>query len=249
MSKTFEALQKAERDQTKSIPANVFSSGGASSKNRSSDKQKVITWVTEEYRRLRQYIVSSYGSDKIKSVLFTSAKAKEGTSTVVLNFALDIARNGEKVILVDANLRTPAIHSFLGLNRENGFTDLLYGKSKLENVIKRTDVENLEVITSGAPLDNPVIGLSSKLLPSIIVEMKARASWILFDSSPIHDYNDSRNLAEKLDGVIMVVQAEKTKWEVAQTAKEKISGKNIVLLGAILNKKQMYIPNWLYKII
>jgi Mrp family chromosome partitioning ATPase len=79
--------------------------------------------------------------------------------------------------------------------------------------------------------------------------LKSHADWVLFDSPPIHKYSDAAILANEVDGVIMVVQAEKTKWEVTQNARDIITKGNAQILGAVLNKKQFHIPALLYKLI
>ena len=79
--------------------------------------------------------------------------------------------------------------------------------------------------------------------------MKPYFDWVLFDSPCIHSCNDASTLAAKMDGVVMVVQAEKTRWEVAQSAKERIESEKIKILGAVLNKRKMLIPAWAYKIL
>lgn len=249
MSRTFDALLKAEKDKPSGVNAKIFSNPGIFSPKKDPHKFKVITWITEEYKRMKQHISSLSEVNEIKAILFTSSKSEEGTSTVLFNFAIDLVNDGEKVIIVDANLRTPAIHSFLSLEQENGFSELIYGQKSIDQALKKTEIKNLTVITSGSPVTNPSTGLASVKLPALIQELKIKADWILVDSPPIHDYNDSCILADKLDGVILIIQAEKTKWEVVQSAKERISRNDIKLLGAILNKKQMHIPNWLYKLI
>ena len=79
--------------------------------------------------------------------------------------------------------------------------------------------------------------------------MKLQADWVLFDSPPINVYNDASALAAKMDGVVMVVQAENTRWEVAQSAKKKIKNAKVSLLGVILNRRKMHIPDWAYKML
>ena len=249
MSKTFEALQKAEKERSKSTKAKVFSDVDLPAKGKNIHKLKVSTWINEEYSRVKHHLHSLKIPDEIKTILFTSSKPEEGTSTVLFNFALNIANDGDPVIIIDSNLRTPVIHDFAALDKENGLSDLLTGNISLGQALKKTEIKNLEIITCGSLGANPSHLLSSDLIPKLIEKLRNRADWILFDSPPIHVYNDSCILAEKMDGVILVVQAEKTKWEVALSAKEKINKTNSRLLGAILNKKQMHIPNWLYNLI
>ena len=100
------------------------------------------------------------------------------------------------------------------------------------------------------PLHLPELELAvveSKSLDSCIKEMKAQADWVLFDSPPINSFNDAIALATRIDGVIIVVEAERTKWEVALRAKQRIEGISGNILGVVLNRRRLYIPNWLYR--
>jgi len=119
----------------------------------------------------------------------------------------------------------------------------------LEEVVKETPISNLSVITGGIPHTSPSSIFESSLLDSLIEQMETRADWVLFDSPPINAYNDSRTLATKMDGVVMVVQAEKTRWEVAQSARQRMEHDNVNILGVVLNKKKMHIPEWAYKML
>jgi capsular exopolysaccharide synthesis family protein len=124
---------------------------------------------------------------------------------------------------------------------------LLQGKSSLTDVIKKTNINNLSVITSGSSASNPFNILESESLGSLIEQMKEHAYWVLFDSPPVNQYNEALLLSSKVDGVIMVVQAEDTRWEVAQNARLRIENDKVKLLGAVLNKRKMYLPEWVYK--
>ena len=112
-----------------------------------------------------------------------------------------------------------------------------------------TDTENMRVITHGNKSESSLSVSSTDDIKPIINELKSHADWILFDSPAIHKYSDAALLANEMDGVIIVVQAEKTKWEVAQRARDIITKGNVQILGAVLNKKQFHIPALLYKLI
>ncbi|NOQ87098.1 MAG: capsular biosynthesis protein, partial [Deltaproteobacteria bacterium] len=120
---------------------------------------------------------------------------------------------------------------------------------KLEEIVKETPISNLSVITGGIPHTSPSSIFESSSLDALIEQMKTRADWVLFDSPPINSYNDSRTLATKMDGVVMVVQAEKTRWEVAQSARQRMESDKVKILGVVLNKRQMHIPEWAYKML
>ena len=239
MPKTFEALKRAEEERRLRLETPSITLEPR--------KAKISSQTVEEYHRMKYKILSSGRNHPIKVLLFCSCCPAEGNSTVLTLFALTLASGGEKVYLVDANLRTPSLHKAFHLERENGLTELCFGTRNLEEVVKKTHFDNLWVITSGIPHANPLTIFQDRVLDSHIEQMKARADWVLFDSPPVKNYTDPISLAGKVDGMVMVVQAEKTRWEVARHNIERLENGNGKILGVILNKRQFYIPNWLYK--
>lgn len=201
----------------------------------------------EEYHRMKDKLFSSGQNHPTKALLFCSCCPAEGNSTVLTHFALTLASGGDRVLLVDTNLRTPSLHRAFRLERENGLTELCFGKRNLEEVVKKTHFDNLSVITSGIPLPNPFMIFENRILDSHIEQMKAGADWILFDAPPVNTYTDSIALARKVDGSVMVVQAEKTRWEVVRYNIERLGNGTGNILGVILNKRRYYIPGWLYR--
>ena len=255
MAKTFEALMKAQKEnlirleeaKVFDIKTNYKPKPKPKPKSSLPVSFKALPQIIEEYHRMRQTLLSINAEEKIKALLFSSSSKGEGTSTVLTNFAITLASGGDKVLVVDANHRNPSLHDLLKVEQRNGLTELLLDKNTLRDVIKETQIKNLSVITSGIPLSNPFSIFESNLLDNLIVQMKAQSDWVLFDSPPINVYNDPRTLATKMDGVVMVVQAEKTRWEVAQSARQKIENGKAKILGVILNRRKMHIPEWAYK--
>ena len=249
MAKTFEALKKAEKEyQIKPEESKVFDLKPKPKPYIPVDF-KISPQIIEEYHRMKYHILNSNPGRKIKTLLFSSSTEGEGNSTVLINFGITLASGGDKVLLVDANLRNPTLHDLFNIDKKSGFTELLLEKNTLKGVIKKTQIKNLSVITSGIPHSNPFSIFESKSLDSFIKQMKDQTDWVLFDSPPINSYNDSSTLAAKMDGVVMIVQAEKTRWELIQSAKERIENGKVKILGAVLNRRKMYIPGWVYKML
>jgi len=247
MGKTFEALMRAEKqkligpEEIKALDLKLHPQPPVPV------SFDIPSHIVEGYLKMKRTLLSTTPGVKIKTILFSSSTGGEGTSTVLINFAITLASGGDTVLVVDANLRNPILHGVFNLEKKGGFTELVLGNRTLEEVIKETQVNNLSVITSGTPHANPSSLFESKLLDTLIGQMKAHADWVLFDSPPINSYSDSSTFAEKIDGVVMVVQAEKTRWEEAQSAKEQIETGKVKILGTILNRRNMYIPDWAYK--
>jgi len=240
MARTYEAMMKAEeearkRQATRELPSSV--DHGPSS---------------EEYHRLKLNLLRMSPDAKIKTLLFSSPTGGEGTSTVLAGFAVALADQGEKVLLVDANFGSPSLHERFGIEIENGLSDLLSNKGALKDVIKSTSVQNLFVITAGR-----VNGSGSSYVSEVsahglnydelLSRMKSEADWVFVDGPALNHSDKGLTLSGKVDGVIMVLQAEKTRWEVAQAAKQRLEESGAKILGVILNKRKFYIPKWLYK--
>jgi capsular exopolysaccharide synthesis family protein len=241
MGRTFEALSRAEEERKVQVQVGYPSNG------HHPGKLKITPQTVIEHHRLKYNILRLNSGKKIKALLFSSPTRGEGTSTVLSNFATSLAADGDRVLLVDANLRNPSLHGSFGLERENGLTELLLNQRTLEEVIKETGVPNLFVITCGALHSNPFVILESDSLKTHTGEMKAKADWVLLDCPAITSCNDAASLAGSVDGLILVVEAERTRWEVAENARKSIKSGNGNVLGVVLNKRKYHIPNWLYK--
>jgi protein-tyrosine kinase len=213
-------------------------------------KSEKLSQMVEEYRRMKYEILRSDSNLVMKSILFCSPGRGEGNSTVLIHFALTLAAVGNLVLLVDGNLRDPSLHEAFDLPKENGLTELIFSRSPFRNLnqfLKATTLENLWVITSGNVHPNPASILESSYVEMLIDQVKAQWDWVLFDSPPVADYSDSIALAGKVDGVVLVVEAEKTQWEVVQDVRGRLEHGGGRFLGVILNKRRFHIPNWIYK--
>lgn len=262
MAKTYEALLKAE-DEAKKKQADGAPPTGDRGLPSAPDRgpstvDRGQSFDLDEYYRLKQNILRSSQNGKIKSLLFLSPTGGEGASTVLAEFAMSLAGQGEKVLLIDANFRSPSLHERFHLGSENGLAELLLGKSALSQVIQKTSLDTLWAITVGTLNRGPSTvdrGLSSSgrglfplnALDAHLQKMKDAADWVLFDAPPVNQFDEGLALSGKVDGVVMVLQAEKTRWEVAQAAKQRVEESGGKVLGVVLNKRKFYIPKWIYK--
>ena len=265
MAKTYEAMIKAEEEAQKkeTDDRGPLHSGAPSPVGRGRSTvapgppQGGRGRTSGEYSRLKINILSANPDAKVKTLLFSSPTGGEGASTVLTDFAILLAGQGEKVLLVDANFRFPSLHERFRLGSENGLVELLLRKSTLQQVIKETGVRNLSVITSGmadrgpSTVDDGLFDPSnlSNALDPYLEKMKEEMDWVLFDAPPVNHFDEGLVLSGKVDGVVMVLQAEKTRWEVAQSAKKRLEDSGGRILGVVLNKRRFYIPKWLYKTI
>ena len=148
-----------------------------------------------------------------------------------------MAQKGEKVLVVDANLRTPIIHEMFGVENTIGLTDILNGKTTLEGAVKKTEMGRLDVLTSGPVPFNPSEVLSSSAMDMLVQKAMERYDIILFDSSPVLEVTDTSVLADKCEGVLLVIRYNHTVNEDALETKRALSFTKSRMLGAILNGK------------
>jgi capsular exopolysaccharide synthesis family protein len=203
--------------------------------------------MTEEYNRLRQNIVAALPKLKTRVLLFTSSTAGEEAATVLATFGRVLARSGERVLLVDSDLRGPMLHELFGMNGGPGVAQLFSGIGDPVAAMNRTETEGLLIVTAGRPVANTFSLFESASINALIEQMRKEADWVLLTAPPVNAYNDAVALAKKVDGVVLVVEAEQTRWEVAQSAKERLEDARANILGVVLNNRKLHIPGWIYR--
>lgn len=198
--------------------------------------------------------------DPFQSILITSSVRHEGSSTMAANWARLLARErleglsvdaGETIsggiLLIDANLRRPTLHSLFDLDRKRGLTELLTGALQLDQVLKGAPRKNLWVITAGKPSANPADLLGSLLMKGILDECRSRFQFVIMDSAPTTLFAETLALAKQADAVVLMVRSGITRWEVALSAKKQLQKVNRRILGVVLNQRRFYIPEWIYR--
>jgi tyrosine-protein kinase Etk/Wzc len=191
--------------------------------------------VAETYRTLRTNLQYSQIERELKVLLMTSSGPKEGKSTTVANLAIAMAKAGKKVILLDADLRRPVIHSVFGNDKEDGITNYLMGKISYENLPKRTFLDNLWIVTSGSLPPNPSELLASKKMIDLLARLKEDYDRVLIDSPPVIAVTDAAVLSNEVDGTILIVAAGQTNKDALVRAKGLLDNINANLLGLVLN--------------
>lgn len=189
----------------------------------------------EAYRVLRTNVLFTRKDDQANAITVVSGGAGEGKSTTVLNLATIFAQNGNKVLLVDSDLRRPSLHKRLGLSNTLGLTNYLLGQNKLEEVIQTTSLPNLNFLPSGR-LPSSALGiLNSPQMKDFIKEAKRRYDFVFFDAPPIMGVSDATVLASGADLAILVIQYRKYPQSLAIRSRqmvEKVGGR---LIGVVLN--------------
>jgi capsular exopolysaccharide synthesis family protein len=192
--------------------------------------------VTESFKAIRARIQHSrIDSDSPKIILVTSPAENEGKTFVSLNLAGSYAQSGKRTLIIDSDLRRPRIHSLMDVNKKPGLTDYIAGKAKLDEIIRKIRLNNLNYITSGTVPSNPTEVLESKAMKDFLQEIKEFFEVVIIDSPPIIAVIDSEILAKQADGTILVISADKTENKLMRDAIDLIKSINVSFLGTVLN--------------
>jgi capsular exopolysaccharide synthesis family protein len=208
--------------------------------------------AAEAFRHLRTNLQFMSLESKGKTFLVTSSFVKEGKTLNVLNLALSVAQAGEKVLLVEADLRKPLIHRNFGLSKEPGLTDfvlgnytwqevvnnisdVMLGDFEIEDILKTPGLDNLHIITAGTRPPNPTEILSSARFREFIKEAGQKYNFVFFDAPPILPVADATEIAPLVDGVILVYTVGRIGRGVLKRAKSSLDNVDAKVLGVILN--------------
>jgi capsular exopolysaccharide synthesis family protein len=181
--------------------------------------------------RLRQM---RHGSNRLKTILITSTTFGEGKSLTALNLALALALEAkEKVLLVDGNLKRPAIHRTLDLNPVKGLSDFLSGTIEVEELILATSCPNFSVAPGRTISSHSMALLNTQRLGELLADARERYDWIILDSPPVGPWGDTELMCGLVDGVLVVVRAAHAPVELILKTVQTISAGKI--LGLVLN--------------
>jgi capsular exopolysaccharide synthesis family protein len=189
--------------------------------------------VAEAYRRLRTNLEFASLDHPIQTVLVVSADEAESGATTVANLAVSIAQSGRSVILVDSDLRHPTLHDVFGLDNGLGLVAALENPGA-DLPLLDSGVAGLLVLPSGPVPEIPVDVVASPSMIALISALKSKADIVLFSAPPVVEVTDAAVLASRVDGVLLIVNAGKTRRATAQRAKALLDKVNARILGAVL---------------
>lgn len=242
MTRIYEALERAKREKEKEEPSQKVSR----SEDPSRGKSDLV--LEHEMVRLYQSIEALLPDSPKKVIQFIGALEGEGTSTIVREFARVATRIRSKpVLLLDAKKQSASQSLFFGITPENGWDKEWDSEETMERAIaKIEDSDSPVCLISQNTILYPQYFYSPKI--SVFWEkLKERFDLILIDSPPASASPDGIAISSKVDGVVLVLEAEKTRGPVAQNLKDRIQKNGGNLLGIIFNKRRHYIPEFLYK--
>jgi len=252
VSKIFDALRKAERDHGRptaasprapKLPAPLFK-----------DDSLILAGMDERFRRsllnLKNSIDSEMKGRESRVILFTSAVAGEGKTTVVASLARVLAAGeSQKVLLVDCSVRNPGLHRLFGVDNEKGIVGFLAGRATLKDIVQSVGHGGFDLVAAGQSdrfdITQPLF--DSERLEIFIKEVAAAYDYVLIDSSAILESPETTIIGSRVDGIVLVIFAGRTKREVIKRSMvmvQKLDGK---FIGTVLNRKRYFIPEFIYR--
>ncbi|MEQ2525805.1 polysaccharide biosynthesis tyrosine autokinase [Robertmurraya yapensis] len=213
------------------------------SKKKTRNNRLLVTYrdpsskISEEYRTIRTNLKFTPTNKKYQSLVVTSPSQGEGKSSIVANLGVSLSQQGEKVLIVDANLRRPALHSIFKVDNSIGLTNFLNRISTLEMAIQRTGIGRLDVLTSGPIPKNPAELLDSIKMNELMDTVIENYDVILYDTAPVLEVTDTNIFASRSDGVILVLVYGRTENELAIESKRVLEQSKARIIGTILNEK------------
>ncbi len=191
---------------------------------------------SENYRQLRSNLEFVTLDSATRGIVVTSSIPGEGKSMIACNLALALAETGQKVLLVDADLRRPMVASYSGLVGEAGLTSVLVGRAEFADVVQRWGSGGPDVLTSGPIPPNPSELLSSRAMTALLDRLLAEFDVVVLDTPPLIAVADGAILGRQVDGAIVVVDRTRTRRQQLVQAVDSLEKSGVTMLGVVLNR-------------
>ena len=247
MGRVVEALKRSEKEQKinvlQPVPHLEKSIEPFSSVRRFHEIAPI--WCQELWSKLKLHSKD----EKVKTILFTGTAKGNGCTTTIGIFSIYLAtRIQQRVLVLDLDLLKPEISQFFNLDETRSFFEI-YSPSSIQNYdVFESLKRNLVIVTNdGQPLEEALAWLNTDHFDEFIQKARSRFDYIFFDSAPIAHSLEAKILATKVDTVILMLEAERSRRSVALRIKRDLEQSGVKILGTIINKRKYYIPNWLYK--
>jgi capsular exopolysaccharide synthesis family protein len=203
--------------------------------------------LAESYRSIRTALLLSSADNPVKTVAVTSALPGEGKTVSVANLAITLAQSGKTVLVIDADLRRPRQHRLFKVKNTFGLTTYLTDAVALKDVVKSTEIPNLFLVNAGPIPPNPAELLGSEKMNRFIKMMAEECDFMIFDLPPMLEISDALVLGAKVDGMVLVIQGDKTSREALKKAREKLDLLKVRTIGVIINNVSMPHHGYYYK--
>ncbi|PYS90039.1 MAG: hypothetical protein DMF62_05805 [Acidobacteria bacterium] len=194
--------------------------------------------LSESYRQLRTSILLSTAGHAPKSLLITSSLPSEGKTTTATNTAISLGQTGAKVLIIDADMRRPRLHSVFNVSNNQGISTVLSSElstKEILDVINYDERTKVSVMTSGPIPPNPAELIGSEQMVGLLKTLQSEFTHVVIDSPPITSFTDGVLLASLVDGVILVVHSGKSSRQVVRRARQLLIDVRAKVLGVVLN--------------
>jgi capsular exopolysaccharide synthesis family protein len=235
VSKIYDALKRAEREREiardRGGREQVYDATPVPSRNGKEE---------EDYRRLRASLLFSPAYSDVRTIAITAARHGEGATRVAVGLARALATERDtRVLLVEGNLRTPSFAARLPIsNGGPGLGDYLAGEASPPALLRTVPEWNLSVMSVGARVST----IDCEAIAAAIAEVMGQFDFVIIDLPPVNPYSDATTLAPKADGVILVVEADRTPVSEAENAKKSLDRVGARIFGVVLNRRRPYVP-------
>jgi Mrp family chromosome partitioning ATPase len=244
MSRTFDVL-RIDEGAAEDFPALAAQQAQGNGAAHHRDRRAVME---DEVMKLVQRVFILPESDASpEAVAFCGVDEGAGCSWVCARAAEAMAEESPgTVCIVDANLRSPSLGEYFGIEKCPGFADAMKGMRPIREFARQIERSNLWLVTAGAAGAEPNGALNRERLRAQFSELRGEFDYLLMDTPPASSHPDAVLLAQLTDGVVLVVGSNTTRRETARTAKESFKASRVPILGAVLNKRTYPIPEALY---
>lgn len=192
-------------------------------------------------------IVSAAESRELRTILVTSCNSGEGKTVTSIGMAYSLANHDNaEVLLMEGNLTNPRLHELFGVPESPGLSDFLTSDVELDEVVRTTEESRLLLLPHGGAKTTLSDVTRTQTLKRRLAALRGKFDYVICDGSAISGPADASLIAGLFDGIVLVVECERTRWEVVQLAQERLTKAGGRILGVVLNKRRFYIPRSLY---
>jgi succinoglycan biosynthesis transport protein ExoP len=199
----------------------------------------VTQGFAEAFRAIRTNVLFSTADEGTRTLVVTSTGPGEGKTTVACNLAIGLAQTGQRVLIIDADMRRPRVHGVFGRPQEPGLSNVLVGNAKASDSVLKSNVPGLWILTAGRIPPNPAELIGSQRCKDFLSSLKEHFDWIIVDTPPVMAVTDAVIAANSASGVVFVVGAEMTSRHAARVAIEQLANGHAHFVGAILNRVEL----------
>ena len=246
MGKTYEALERAEEKFQENIQEAAHDPQRALAVKR--PRPLPMPAPFDGYQDVKVKLITCFPAGSIKTILITSTAQGAGSTFTAVSFANNLASCCRlNVLLIDANFRSPRLHEVFKIEPDQGLVNLMIGEEEKSSFFKKVGHGNLYVVPCGKNRSRSLNLFETTRFDRTLKLMRDKFAYVILDAPSVTSYAETKVMATKVDGVILVIESGKTRRQVAIKAKQELEDAGAKVLGVILNRRKHYIPDWIYK--